>query len=354
MNLMSFTILLGSNVQIQTLNNNKMKKQLFVALLLIASAAIWMGCNKEDDPQYKKDYGSIIGTITDFATGEPVRNANVQLRPTGETTLTGSDGMYEFKNLPDGEYSITVSKADYSDLIDDYVIIVEKGKTMRRDVQINQIVSSCIFLDELGNEIEMLDFGTGSGNRVSSRTISIKNTGSEKLYLKYYSSEYPYEWIYDIDYSSLGFVAGKTINVTFKIDDAKLSPGQNTLNVLLVESIGKSLLVKAQGCPALPNVEMVSVNGVSAYSAAAVGRIINDYGFPIYWKGFVIGTAPYPTIDLGGSNVYEGNGVNDFTGTLSGYAISSNTHYYARAFAENARGIAYSNNQIEFTTTSSE
>ena len=39
----------------------------------------------------ENDSGGICGVVTDFATGEPIKNANVQLRPTGETTLTGTE-----------------------------------------------------------------------------------------------------------------------------------------------------------------------------------------------------------------------------------------------------------------------
>lgn len=79
--------------------------------------------------------GGIYGHVTDFVTGEDVGNANVQLRPSGETTLTGSDGMFQFNYLPSGDYSLTVSKAGYSDLVDDYVITV-RDRMVRRDIQI--------------------------------------------------------------------------------------------------------------------------------------------------------------------------------------------------------------------------
>ncbi len=61
----------------------------FAALLLVCCAML--GCGKTDDPSDggNSGSGSIYGTVTDLATGSPVSNANVQLRPGGETTLTG-------------------------------------------------------------------------------------------------------------------------------------------------------------------------------------------------------------------------------------------------------------------------
>ena len=107
-----------------------MKKKYVVATLvaMVLTSLVWYGCSKDKDSDLT---GVIYGTVTDFATGQPISNANVKLRQTGETTLTGSDGTYEFQNVPSGSYSINVSKAEYTDLIDDYVIVVSDGKKVR-------------------------------------------------------------------------------------------------------------------------------------------------------------------------------------------------------------------------------
>ena len=120
-----------------------MKK--FLTLLTIALSLVLINhsCkpdNGEDEfiQGSESGSGSIYGIVTDKVTGEPVKNANVQLRPTGETSLTGTDGRYEFLNIEDGNYSIKVSKNGYTNLIDDYVITVDGTKAMRRDVQIEK------------------------------------------------------------------------------------------------------------------------------------------------------------------------------------------------------------------------
>lgn len=87
-----------------------MKKHLFyLAGILLVIA----GCKNSPTNDVEQYNGSIYGRVTDFATGSPVYAANVQLHPTGETTLTGSDGLYEFIDIKDGDYSIIVSKAEY-------------------------------------------------------------------------------------------------------------------------------------------------------------------------------------------------------------------------------------------------
>ena len=117
----------------------------------------------------EKDSGGICGVVTDFATGEPIKNANVQLRPTGETTLTGTEGYYEFQNIKEGDYSITVSKLEYTDLIDDYVITVVPNRVIRRDVQIKKEPTAdkgallTTFLSLSGKYVAYMPYGSPYG-----------------------------------------------------------------------------------------------------------------------------------------------------------------------------------------------
>jgi len=91
-----------------------MRKLISITLMILAIILLWHGCTKPEET------GTIYGTVTDFATGEPLKNVNVRIRPSGETTQTGSDGTYMFQDLRPGKYSLFLSKADYSDKDDDY------------------------------------------------------------------------------------------------------------------------------------------------------------------------------------------------------------------------------------------
>lgn len=115
-----------------------MFKHVKILIGTLALLCLMTAC--EELPSHlEMSHGSIYGVITDFATGKRIQNATVQLRPLGETALSGADGMYEFINVPDGDYTIVVSKYEYSDLIDDYVIRVTSGRHVRRDVQIEKL-----------------------------------------------------------------------------------------------------------------------------------------------------------------------------------------------------------------------
>ncbi len=69
-------------------------------------------------------------------------------------------------------------------------------------------------------------------------------------------------------------------------------------------------------------------------------------GYPLTAKGIVYSTSPNPTL---ANNVISAPNQNIATTTLSWNNLTPMTKYYARAYATNMNGTAYSN-QIEFTT----
>ena len=138
-----------------------------IAALLVLCCAM-LGCEKDNPSTPTIKYGSIYGTVTDFATGDPVSNVNVRLNPRGETTLTGSDGSFQYNDVTDGRYSLSLSKNGYLDLDDDYVIEIENGNNVRRDVQLSQEFESFIITVN-GVEVDTINPST---------TILITNNGT--------------------------------------------------------------------------------------------------------------------------------------------------------------------------------
>lgn len=214
------------------------------ALLLVCCAML--GCGKEENPSggSNSGSGSIYGCVTDFATTDPVSGANVQLRPSGETTLTGYDGHYEFLDVPCGTYSIKVTKEGYSDLIDDYDIIVNNGKQTKRDVQIRKLPSSLHIYDNENHEISELDFGADEG--VTQKTFNIFNGGSQSLQ---YVITTQANWISISQSQMTGTIGvGVTFPIIVTVDRELLADGNNTTTLLITSSAdgGKELTVKAR------------------------------------------------------------------------------------------------------------
>ena len=56
-----------------------------------------------------------------------------------------------------------VSKNEYTDLVDDYIIEIKDGKRMRRDVQIKKRPAALHLYDNDSQEISELDFGADGG-----------------------------------------------------------------------------------------------------------------------------------------------------------------------------------------------
>lgn len=318
-----------------------MKKMYFVAALaaVVALASlVWYGCTKEEEQK-----GTIYGTVTDYSTGNPIGNASVKLRPSGETTLTGSDGTYEFKDLDAGKYSLLLSKAEYADLDDDYIIELEAGKKVKRDVQMRKQIASLQITDMSGNSITSLDFGLEES--VISKSFNIFNNGTLKINCQL---SYNCQWIHEVVAAATEIEPGQTLTVTVIIDRAKLSAGENRTFLHIISNNGSNELeITATGYGA-PTVTTSNVSNITATSASCGGNVTADGGTAVTERGLCWSTVNAPTVESG-SHIANGTGTGSFTAMMSG--LAPNIVYYVRAYATNARGTAYGE-QMQFTTQS--
>ena len=318
-----------------------MKKLMYFACLCCVLVGL-SSCDKKKEEVTVQ--GSIYGVITDFATGNPVPNANVQLRPTGETTLTGSDGNYEFPELKDGKYSITVSKAEYTDLIDDYVIQVQNGRRMRRDVQIEKIPTYIRFTDVYGNDIKELDFGSGASLNMLS--FNVFNNGTENISCKV---EYSCTWITSVTDLPSIIKPGQNALVSVKIDRSKLAVGQNSTKLYIKSNNGNNvILVKAtSGSGNPPTVQISPIGNITATSAQCIGQLIDANGGKVSDCGFCYSKTTNPTTD--DFVVRLGVRTGSFSSTLSN--LETGITYHVKAFAVSNLGTGYSS-EVTFTTLS--
>lgn len=322
---------------------NKYRIICYIILLFVCSIII--SCGKEDPANGNGTFrGSIYGVITDFATGNPVQNANVQLRPSGETTLTGYDGMYEFIDIQDGDYSITVSKAEYTNLIDDYVIEVKDGRRMRRDVQIKKKPTFIRITDSNGNDISTLDFGSDAA--VITKSFNIFNNGTVAIHCQ---MVYSCSWIYSVSSVPDEIVPGQTVPVTVSINRSFLSVGQNSTQLVVSSNNGSAeLTIKAtsgNGNP--PDVELISISNITATSALCKGRVRNSNGGIITDCGFCYSTSSNPSIEDNPIRLGPCDGI--FSFTLSD--LQNGTTYHVKAFATTDLGTGYSSEDTFPTVT---
>lgn len=310
---------------------------IFVAAILFVSSIIWLSCTKEPEI----NTGSIYGTVTDFATGRPIGNVNVRLRPSGETKLTGNDGTYEFKDLEEGNYSLFFSKAEYADFDDDSIIVLEVGKSMQRDIQMRKLMASLRITDMTGNDIPSLDFGLDEF--VTSKSFNIFNDGTVSISCQIM---YSCPWIDTAIAAGTNIAPGQAIAVTVIIDRSQLSSGENRTYLHIISNNGNNeLLITATG-PGAPTVSTNSVSNPTATSATCGGNVTNDGGSTVTDRGICWSTTNAPSIE-NGNHLSNGNGTGTFSITMSG--LSPNTVYYVRAFATNVRGTSYGEEK-QFTT----
>lgn len=81
--------------------------------LLMACAMLFCFTTSCEDPVIYDTFCSISGTVIDVDTGDLIPQATVTLSPSGMNTYTGSDGHFEFLDLEERQYTITVQKTGY-------------------------------------------------------------------------------------------------------------------------------------------------------------------------------------------------------------------------------------------------
>ena len=100
---------------------------------MLLCATMLLSCSEEE----VSIFGNIYGTITDSKSGEPVRNAEVIISPGNKTTVSGSDGHFEFNNLEAGQYKIGVNANGYE--YNSRQVTVVPGEGVPCDIRIKAI-----------------------------------------------------------------------------------------------------------------------------------------------------------------------------------------------------------------------
>lgn len=317
------------------------RKYIWVALIaaLTLTSLVWYGCTDKEEALV----GSIYGTVTDYATGEPVSKVIVKLNPNGESTLTGSDGTFYFKNLKPGKYALSMSKAEYTDLDDDHVIEVEAGKKVKRDVQIRKKTASLQITDMSGTAILFLDFGVEGS--VTSKSFNIFNNGTLNITCQLLCT---CDWIDTIVTMGTNIEPGQTLTVTVIINREKLSAGENRTILHIISANGSnelSILATGHG---VPTVTTGQVTNITSESAECSGNVTAYGNGPVLDYGLCWSTSNVPSINAD-NHVSLGCGLGSFSGTIT--SLEMNTTYYVRAYATNELGTAYGTVR-QFTTRS--
>ena len=169
-----------------------MMKKLFYVLPLLGVLLMTLGCEEE----LPKTTGSIYGIVCDVDNSEPIRGASVVLSPGNQTTVTGSDGHFEFLNLEASQYKIQVSASGY--VTNSRQITVVPGVNASGDIMLRPTTA------EMSVSTEVLDFGTTT----ESLAFNVSSKGDRQI-----------EWFIkeDIDWCSCSPENGKVTNASSSV-----------------------------------------------------------------------------------------------------------------------------------------
>jgi endonuclease I len=95
----------------------------------------------------------------------------------------------------------------------------------------------------------------------------------------------------------------------------------------------------------IPTLTTSAISSITTNSAVSGGNITSDGGSPVTDRGLCWNTLSGPTI--ANSRISNGSGTGSFTSILSG--LIGGTTYYVRAYATNANGTAYGNEEVFIT-----
>lgn len=305
-----------------------MKSSIISALLILVFSLVFVACGGSEE---SSELGSIYGVVSDKATGEPIKNAGVELLPVGLKTVTGSDGSFDFLDISSGHYNLLVTKTGYSDTKSN-TITVESGKQSKGDVQLEKAPAALRIINDAGNDISELDFGARLDD--VSRAFNIFNDSPDSLDWKITTTA---EWIKSVSEENGNLKAGDTQPIIVVIDRSLLREGENItqLHVTATNNGNKQLMIKATNS----DVVTLDASNIKTASATLNGELIsNDDEYTE--TGFVYGGMATPSFDNDAKAVSNSSvRLGSFGNAVSG--LKEYSKYYYRAYAKNDTKTVY-------------
>lgn len=297
-------------------------------LPLIAALCLCACSADKEEPELK---GSLVGSVSDMTTGEPVSAVSVTINPGGKQTVTGTDGNYSFQGLNSGEYSVEVAKDGYKS--NSGTVTITSGEIAQKHMLIERL-PAVITADR-----NLLEFGES----LTTMSFTIVNRGYTEM--TYRIEHGNCSWI-KVNPEEDVLKSGKTATIVVTIDRSLLASGDNEA-MIVVRSLngGGNTEVKVTAIGeyrAKSAVNTLPATEITNNSATLNGEIINE-GAPKYTeRGFVWSTSQEMTLtNNAGSISVPNNTDKQFSCKISN--LSANTTYYARAYCKQNGQVIYGN-----------
>ena len=262
----------------------------FLLCVFLLTTSLFIGCT-EDEPNL---FGDVYGIITNFQTGEPVRNARVVLSPSGASTISGKDGHFEFRSLEAGQYSISVSSDGYES--NKRQVTVVPGQRISCDIHlVPKTVAEIFNVDPL-----TLNFGTTQ----TQLAVTVTNDSPRDT-----------QWSLDLGQNtwlnaspiSGQIGAGKTQSIVFSVNRAYLT--KETSGLVTVSALGSSSAMTVNCSPSQQASSIMEVTPLNIdfgnHSSEQTIRIKNKGAGMLNWTIFGIEEDAITVSDISGTIQYE-------------------------------------------------
>lgn len=319
-----------------------MKRFLFFACIACICMISLTSCEK-NDKEKEPELGSLYGVVTDKTTGDPVKNAGVELMPLGLKAVTGDDGQFEFIKVEEGTYNLYITKSGYKDSKTNDIRVKGDNKSKPVNILLEKLPPALSILDDKGNEVDSLDFGENP--EVLMHSFFIFNRGEEALE---WAIVHQCAWISSVSKESGTLASNGTQPLVIQIDRNKLSEGLNFTTIHVVSNSGTRQITLSAAFNV--KLETLPVTDIRTNHAVMNGRISQDFSPTITEYGFVYGTFFAPSIQNGAKKA-------SLSGTPSMGAIfnilvsdlEEDTQYHVRSYATNGLRTMYGED-IVFST----
>ena len=228
-------------------------KKLFYAIFPLVTLLMLTACEEE----LPNTMGNIYGIVGDMETGEPIKGASVILSPGNQTTVTGYDGHFEFRNLEAGQYKLQVSANGYN--TNSRQITVLAGTNVSGDITMSPIKAV--------NNISLANNYFNFGGTHTEQILTIGNVGNNGS-VSWEITGVDVSWL-KITPMSGTIAQGKEVSVKLIVDRNKLSTDEAS-TTFMVNAAGGSQSVRV-------NINKPTITGIKGtVKDADYGHFIKD------------------------------------------------------------------------------
>ena len=125
--------------------------------------------------------GTIRGKVIDAVTGEAMAGITIHLSPIHKSAITGLDGSYTFKNIPQGTYTLTAGGISYQENTQSITLTPDQLLTQNISLSRSQTTLQQATVTGVGRTSGATDAGARQLEKISDNVVNILSTHQLQL-----------------------------------------------------------------------------------------------------------------------------------------------------------------------------